>query len=160
MPSNVHPHLSGTAEARAPLPLPCARVRKMHSYGIHEFPPALTAGFNPLFLEVDGTVLIILPHPWRGVRGTPLIGFVRCSRRPGSLDVPHGSARRHQLVWCAQRRRGASSGIRQHEGDPASRVLQDHPGIADEVRGAVDGWDFKAYILCFLFYRFISEDLA
>lgn len=33
-------------------------------------------------------------------------------------------------------------------------------GIADEVRGAVDGWDFKAYILCFLFYRFISEDLA
>ncbi|WP_293673634.1 type I restriction-modification system subunit M [uncultured Parolsenella sp.] len=32
--------------------------------------------------------------------------------------------------------------------------------IADEVRGAVDGWDFKAYILCFLFYRFISEDLA
>lgn len=33
-------------------------------------------------------------------------------------------------------------------------------GIADEVRGAVDGWDFKAYILCFLFYRFISEDVA
>lgn len=32
--------------------------------------------------------------------------------------------------------------------------------IADEVRGAIDGWDFKAYILCFLFYRFISEDLA
>ncbi|WP_321974210.1 type I restriction-modification system subunit M [Paratractidigestivibacter sp.] len=32
--------------------------------------------------------------------------------------------------------------------------------IADEVRGAVDGWDFKAYILCFLFYRFISEDLV
>ncbi|PST49203.1 type I restriction-modification system subunit M [Bifidobacterium callitrichos] len=33
-------------------------------------------------------------------------------------------------------------------------------GIADDVRGAVDGWDFKAYILCFLFYRFISEDVA
>ena len=32
--------------------------------------------------------------------------------------------------------------------------------IANDVRGAVDGWDFKAYILCFLFYRFISEDLA
>ena len=24
----------------------------------------------------------------------------------------------------------------------------------------MDGWDFKAYVLCFLFYRFISEDLA
>lgn len=33
-------------------------------------------------------------------------------------------------------------------------------GIADNVRGAVDGWDFKMYVLGFLFYRFISEDLA
>ena len=31
--------------------------------------------------------------------------------------------------------------------------------IADEVRGAVDGWDFKQYILGILFYRFISENL-
>lgn len=33
-------------------------------------------------------------------------------------------------------------------------------GIADDVRGAVDGWDFKMYVLGFLFYRFISENLA
>lgn len=32
--------------------------------------------------------------------------------------------------------------------------------IANDVRGAVDGWDFKAYVLGFLFYRFISEELA
>ena len=32
--------------------------------------------------------------------------------------------------------------------------------IADEVRGAVDGWDFKQYILGSLFYRFISENFA
>ena len=30
--------------------------------------------------------------------------------------------------------------------------------IANEVRGAVDGWDFKQYILGILFYRFISEN--
>lgn len=30
--------------------------------------------------------------------------------------------------------------------------------IADQVRGAVDGWDFKQYILGILFYRFISEN--
>ena len=29
--------------------------------------------------------------------------------------------------------------------------------IADDVRGAIDGWDFKQYVLCTLFYRFISE---
>lgn len=32
--------------------------------------------------------------------------------------------------------------------------------IADDVRGAVDGWDFKQYILGILFYRFISENMV
>lgn len=32
--------------------------------------------------------------------------------------------------------------------------------IADELRGAVDGWDFKNYVLGTMFYRYISEKLA
>lgn len=32
--------------------------------------------------------------------------------------------------------------------------------IADNVRGAVDGWDFKQYILGILFYRFVSENIT
>lgn len=32
--------------------------------------------------------------------------------------------------------------------------------IADELRGAVDGWDFKNYVLGTMFYRYISEDLT
>lgn len=32
--------------------------------------------------------------------------------------------------------------------------------IANDLRGSVDGWDFKAYVLGMLFYRFISENLA
>lgn len=32
--------------------------------------------------------------------------------------------------------------------------------IADDVRNAVDGWDFKQYILGILFYRFISENIT
>ena len=32
--------------------------------------------------------------------------------------------------------------------------------IADDLRGSVDGWDFKQYILGALFYRFISENLT
>ena len=31
--------------------------------------------------------------------------------------------------------------------------------IANELRGSVDGWDFKQYILGILFYRFISENM-
>ena len=32
--------------------------------------------------------------------------------------------------------------------------------IANDLRGAVDGWDFKQYVLGFLFYRFISENIT
>ena len=31
--------------------------------------------------------------------------------------------------------------------------------IADDLRGSVDGWDFKSYILGIMFYRYISENL-
>lgn len=32
--------------------------------------------------------------------------------------------------------------------------------IADDLRGAVDGWDFKQYILGIMFYRYISENIT
>ena len=32
--------------------------------------------------------------------------------------------------------------------------------MADELRGAIGGWEFKAYVLGTLFYRFISENLT
>lgn len=32
--------------------------------------------------------------------------------------------------------------------------------IADDLRGAVDGWDFKQYVLGIMFYRYISENLT
>ena len=32
--------------------------------------------------------------------------------------------------------------------------------IADELRGSVDGWDFKAYVLGTMFYRFLSENIT
>ncbi len=32
--------------------------------------------------------------------------------------------------------------------------------IANDLRGSVDGWDFKSYVLGMLFYRFISENLV
>ena len=41
------------------------------------------------------------------------------------------------------------------------RALQNQIwSIANEVRGAVDGWDFKQYVLGTLFYRFISENFT
>ena len=32
--------------------------------------------------------------------------------------------------------------------------------IADDLRGAVDGWNFKAYVLGTIFYRYISENIT
>lgn len=31
--------------------------------------------------------------------------------------------------------------------------------IANNLRGAIDGWEFKSYVLCSIFYRFISENI-
>ena len=47
--------------------------------------------------------------------------------------------------------------------DAINQRLQLHRkiwAIADDVRGAVDGWDFKQYVLGILFYRFISENMC
>lgn len=42
-----------------------------------------------------------------------------------------------------------------------SKYLQDKIWkIANEIRGAIDGWDFKQYVLGTLFYRFISENFV
>ena len=46
---------------------------------------------------------------------------------------------------------------REFERDELHRVIWQ---IANDLRGSVDGWDFKQYVLGFLFYRFISENLV
>lgn len=32
--------------------------------------------------------------------------------------------------------------------------------IANDLWGSVDGWEFKQYVLCTLFYHYISENLT
>ncbi|GFO73460.1 type I restriction enzyme M protein [Bathymodiolus japonicus methanotrophic gill symbiont] len=44
----------------------------------------------------------------------------------------------------------------QQRGELQSQIWK----IANEVRGSVDGWDFKQYVLGALFYRFISENFS
>lgn len=46
---------------------------------------------------------------------------------------------------------------KEQERDELHRVIW---AIADDLRGSVDGWDFKSYILGFMFYRYISENLT
>jgi type I restriction enzyme M protein len=46
---------------------------------------------------------------------------------------------------------------REQERDELHRTIWQ---IANDLRGSVDGWDFKSYVLGMLFYRFISENLS
>lgn len=46
---------------------------------------------------------------------------------------------------------------KEQERDELDRAIW---AIADELRGAVDGWDFKNYVLGTMFYRYISENLC
>ena len=50
-----------------------------------------------------------------------------------------------------------AAAIQQRQRDELHRRIWQ---IANDVRGAVDGWDFKQYVLGALFYRFISENFA
>ena len=47
--------------------------------------------------------------------------------------------------------------MREQERAELHRVIW---GMANKLRGSVDGWDFKAYVLGFLFYRYLSEDFV
>jgi len=46
---------------------------------------------------------------------------------------------------------------KEQERDELHRIIWQ---IANDLRGSVDGWDFKSYVLGMLFYRFISENLT
>lgn len=52
---------------------------------------------------------------------------------------------------------GAASNARELERGELHKTIW---RIANELRGAVDGWHFKSYVLGMLFYRFISENLT
>lgn len=47
--------------------------------------------------------------------------------------------------------------IKEQEREELHRAIW---AIADELRGSVDGWDFKSYVLGIMFYRYISENLT
>ena len=51
----------------------------------------------------------------------------------------------------------ADDSKKEKEGDEVHRAIW---AIADEFCGAVDGWDFKNYVLGTMFYRYISENLS
>lgn len=51
----------------------------------------------------------------------------------------------------------ASDNKNEKERDELHRAIW---AIADELRGAVDGWDFKNYVLGTMFYRYISENIS
>lgn len=52
---------------------------------------------------------------------------------------------------------GAASNARELERGELHKTIW---RIANELRGTIDGWDFKSYVLGMLFYRFISENLT
>ena len=50
-----------------------------------------------------------------------------------------------------------ANNIKEKERDELYKAIWN---IANDLRGSVDGWDFKQYVLGFMFYRYISENIA
>ena len=75
----------------------------------------------------------------------------RRSRRSKPPNENHGSP---------QTRRSAPSASSLSKEAQRAELHKTIWRIANDLRGSVDGWDFKGYVLGMLFYRFISENLA
>lgn len=71
---------------------------------------------------------------------------------PGPASGPRNACRffRRETAYMADNRK-------EQERAELHRVIWN---IANDLRGSVDGWDFKQYVLGMLFYRYISENLA
>ena len=50
-----------------------------------------------------------------------------------------------------------TNSIKEQEREELHKAIWD---IANDLRGSVDGWDFKQYVLGFMFYRYISENIT
>ena len=50
--------------------------------------------------------------------------------------------------------------MKQNENNQRQELFKTIWNIAEDLRNRVDGWDFKAYVLGFLFYRYLSEDFV
>lgn len=49
---------------------------------------------------------------------------------------------------------------RQQERARKRRTSPYHLGMANELRGSVDGWYFKQYVVDIIFYRYMSENFT
>ena len=58
------------------------------------------------------------------------------------------------------RRVGQATHVSNHKETERAELHKTIWRIANDLRGSVDGWDFKTYVLGMLFYRFISENLT
>ncbi len=64
----------------------------------------------------------------------------------------------HKYIVVERRQEKDMTDMRkEQERDELHRAIW---AIADELRGSVDGWDFKSYVLGMMFYRYISENLT
>lgn len=76
--------------------------------------------------------------------------------------APTRAARVHpavapRVVWCARTVVESRQVNKEAQRAELHRTIW---RIANDLRGSLDGWDFKQYVLGILFYRFISENLA
>jgi type I restriction enzyme M protein len=63
-----------------------------------------------------------------------------------------------RVIWPGFR--GQGTGFAGMANDEKAELHKTIWKIANDLRGSVDGWDFKQYVLVTLFYRFISENLT
>lgn len=115
-----------------PLPAPNLRIALVKKPCQHLYRRQSQRGFAPHFQMVDIGISFRREIAEYGEFAEITSRFDGCLRRNTEMTSAEQRAELQRRIWQ----------------------------IANEVRGAVDGWDFKQYVLGTLFYRFISENFA
>ncbi len=74
----------------------------------------------------------------------------------GALTTPNKTAKTKKGLIIMENKNKANESSSLERNELHNTIWK----VANELRGSVDGWDFKQYVLGILFYRYISENMA
>ncbi len=112
-------------------------------------------------MNFKGVIIAYLPHKrMENARNKKIIFSAIMKPLKGTLTTPNKTANQKNtkkgLIIMENKNTQADKSSSLERNELHNTIWK----MANELRGSVDGWDFKQYVLGILFYRYISENMA
>ncbi len=116
-------------------------------------------------MTLKKAIIAYLPHKrTQNARNKKIIFFAIIKPLRGALKTPNKTANQNAKRGLFMENKNTQANEKNNERASSSLERNELHNtiwkVANELRGSVDGWDFKQYVLGILFYRYISENMA